>query len=94
MLSPLVNIATKGEAIAIGRSQMNSKEMMTESFSSVAYVKRVIMERGTYTKAWGYGPISTQRRKMIKEGRLDNKGKPIGSTPKNWLRRFLENVLK
>jgi len=42
----------KGEAVAIGRADMNSREMLASKTGIVALTERVIMEPGTYPKAW------------------------------------------
>jgi H/ACA ribonucleoprotein complex subunit 4 len=42
----------KGEAVAVGPAQMNSREMLESKSGIVALTERVIMEPGTYPKAW------------------------------------------
>ena len=42
----------KGEAVAIARAEMNSQEMLASKTGIVAATERVIMEPGTYPKAW------------------------------------------
>ncbi len=42
----------KGEAVAVARAQMASKEMLASKTGLVALTERVIMEPGTYPKAW------------------------------------------
>jgi H/ACA ribonucleoprotein complex subunit 4 len=51
----VVMITTKGEAIAIGITQMNAVMMSSCDHGSVAKIKRVIMEKDTYPKRWGMG---------------------------------------
>lgn len=42
----------KGEAVAIARAELSSEEMLASSSGIVAATERVIMEPGTYPKAW------------------------------------------
>lgn len=42
----------KGEAVAVGWSEMESREMLASKAGIVARTERVIMETGTYPKAW------------------------------------------
>jgi H/ACA ribonucleoprotein complex subunit 4 len=42
----------KGEAVAVGWAEMNSSEMLDGKTGIVARTERVIMEPGTYPKAW------------------------------------------
>jgi H/ACA ribonucleoprotein complex subunit 4 len=42
----------KGEAVAIARAEMTSQEMLASKTGIVAATERVIMEPGTYPKAW------------------------------------------
>lgn len=42
----------KGEAVAVARAQMKSQEMLSSKAGIVATTERVIMEPGTYPKAW------------------------------------------
>ena len=48
----LAIFSLKGEAVAIARAQMNSREMLESKTGIVALTERVIMEPGTYPKAW------------------------------------------
>lgn len=89
----VVIISTKGEAVALGVAQMPSSLIMTLNHGVVAKVKRVIMDKGTYPKRWGLGPVAMERKRLIKEGKLTEKGKPNEKTPPNWLRNFIEGEL-
>lgn len=60
-------VTTKGEAIAVGIAQMVSPVMGTCDHGTVAKIKRVIMERDTYPKRWGLGPIAQKKKSMVKE---------------------------
>jgi len=42
----------KGEAIALGRSMLTSREILDQEKGIAARVERVIMERGTYPAMW------------------------------------------
>jgi len=50
-----------------------------------AVVKRVIMERDTYNVRWGFGPRAQQKKELIKEGALTEKGKVNEKTPRSWI---------
>lgn len=64
-------VTTKGEAIAVGIAQMVSAVMGTCDHGVVAKIKRVIMERDTYPKRWGLGPVATKKKSMVKDVRSD-----------------------
>merc|ERR1711977_557762 len=80
----VVLMTTKGEAIALGIAEMTTAVMATVDHGVVAKIKRVIMERDTYPRRWGLGPKAQEKKKMIKEGKLDKHGKPNESTPAAW----------
>ena len=42
----------KGEAVAVARAELTSQEMLASTTGIVAATERVIMEPGTYPKAW------------------------------------------
>jgi len=67
----VVLMTTKGEAIALAIAQMSTVELTTCDHGVVAKVKRCIMERDTYPRRWGLGPVSLEKKKMIKDGQLD-----------------------
>merc|ERR1712157_445365 len=50
----------------------------------VAKIKRVIMERDTYPRRWGLGPVATKKKSMIKDGLLDKYGRANDKTPADW----------
>jgi H/ACA ribonucleoprotein complex subunit 4 len=81
----LVMITTKGEAIAVGIAQMTTAVMATIDHGIVAKIKRVIMERDTYPRRWGLGPIAQKKKGLIKEGKLDKYGRANSSTPSDFL---------
>jgi H/ACA ribonucleoprotein complex subunit 4 len=74
-----------GEAIALAIAQMTTVELATCDHGVVAKVKRCIMERDTYPRRWGLGPVAMQKKKMVKDGKLSKFGETIeGVTPKKW----------
>jgi len=82
----VVLITTKGEAIAVAVAQMNTANMMSCDHGTVAKVKRVVMERDTYPRRWGLGPLAQKKKQLIADGKLDKHGRPNDSTPKEYLR--------
>lgn len=67
----VVLMTTKGEAIAIGISQMSTVELSTCDHGVVAKVKRCIMERDLYPRRWGLGPVALEKKKLKSSGKLD-----------------------
>ncbi|MCW4010507.1 MAG: RNA-guided pseudouridylation complex pseudouridine synthase subunit Cbf5 [Candidatus Bathyarchaeota archaeon] len=52
----LVAVLTlKGEAVALGKAELNTYEIITANHGTVATLERVLMERGTYPKTWRTG---------------------------------------
>ena len=54
--------------------------MTTSSIASldhgiVAKIKRVIMERDTYSRKWGLGPYASKKKELIAGGLLDPHGR-------------------
>jgi len=84
----VVLMTTKGEAIAIGLAQMTTSVMATCDHGVVAKIKRVIMERDSYPRRWGLGPMAQRKKGMIKEGKLNKYGKPNENTPKDFLEGY------
>ena len=84
----VVLMTTKGEAIAVGIAQMTTAVMATCDHGVVAKIKRVIMERDTYPRRWGLGPMAQRKKGLIKEGKLDKHGKPNDKTPKDFLEGY------
>ncbi len=81
----IVMITTKGEAIAVGIAQMTTAVMATVDHGVVAKIKRVIMERDTYPRRWGLGPVAQKKKALIKEGKLDKYGRKNDQTPTDYL---------
>merc|ERR1712127_713911 len=88
----IVIVTTKGEAIALAIAQMTTAVMSTCDHGVVAKIKRVIMERDTYPRKWGLGPIAAKKKIMVKDGTLDKYGKPNEKTPKDWLKKLDASV--
>ncbi|CAF0732787.1 unnamed protein product [Adineta steineri] len=80
----IVITTTKGEAVALGIALMTTATMATCDHGIAAKIKRVVMERDTYPRKWGFGPVASKKKLMIKEGILGKFGKPTDQTPKNW----------
>ncbi|CAF0793212.1 unnamed protein product [Rotaria sordida] len=80
----IVITTTKGEAVALGIALMTTATMATCDHGIAAKIKRVVMERDTYPRKWGYGPVASKKKLMIKDGILGKFGKPTEQTPKNW----------
>ncbi|OEL23080.1 H/ACA ribonucleoprotein complex subunit 4 [Dichanthelium oligosanthes] len=85
----VVLMTTKGEAIAIGIAEMTTSVMATCDHGAVAKIKRVVMDRDTYPRKWGLGPVALKKKKLIAEGLLDKHGKPNEKTPAEWLRNVV-----
>jgi len=87
----VVLMTTKGEAIALAIAQMSTVELATCDHGVVAKVKRCIMERDTYPRRWGLGPMALQKKKMVKEGKLGKHGEKLeGVTPPDWSRDYID----
>ncbi|KIM67193.1 hypothetical protein SCLCIDRAFT_14292 [Scleroderma citrinum Foug A] len=87
----IVLMTTKGEGIALAIAQMSTVELATCDHGVVAKVKRCIMERDTYPRRWGLGPVALQKKKMVKEGKLGKHGEKIdGVTPAEWSKDYID----
>ncbi|KAF8167972.1 putative rRNA pseudouridine synthase [Crassisporium funariophilum] len=87
----VVLMTTKGEAIALAIAQMSTVELATCDHGVVAKVKRCIMERDTYPRRWGLGPVALQKKKMVKDGKLGKHGEKLaGVTPAEWNRDYVD----
>lgn len=86
----VVLMTTKGEAIAIGIMEMGSVELMTAEHGCVCKVKRCIMERDTYPRKWGLGPVAGEKKTLKAQGKLDKYGRKNESTPKVWNDTYVE----
>ncbi|KAJ7181793.1 putative rRNA pseudouridine synthase [Mycena crocata] len=87
----VVLMTTKGEAIALAIAQMSTVELATCDHGVVAKVKRCIMERDTYPRRWGLGPMALKKKKMVKDGKLGKHGEKLeGVTPAEWSRDYTD----
>lgn len=86
----VVLMTTKGEAIALAIAQMSTVELATCDHGVVAKVKRCIMERDTYPRRWGLGPMALQKKKMVKEGKLGKYGEKNEATPAEWSKDYVD----
>ncbi|KAF8323283.1 putative rRNA pseudouridine synthase [Clavulina sp. PMI_390] len=87
----VVLMTTKGEAIALAIAQMSTVDLTTCDHGVVAKVKRCIMERDTYPRRWGLGPKALEKKKMVKDGKLDKHGRTIaGVTPAQWTKEYVD----
>ena len=84
----VVLMTTKGEAIAIGIAQMSTVDLQSCDHGIVAKVKRCIMERDTYPRRWGLGPIAQKKKQMKADGKLDKYGRVNENTPENWKKDY------
>ena len=84
----IVLITTKGEAVAIAIAEMTSSVLASCDHGIVCKTKRVIMDRETYPRKWGLGPYALQKKKLIKEGKLDKYGKINENTPDEYKKIF------
>ncbi|MCQ2816704.1 MAG: RNA-guided pseudouridylation complex pseudouridine synthase subunit Cbf5 [archaeon] len=80
----VVIITTKGEAVAIAIAEMTSSTLASCDHGVVCKTKRVIMDRETYPRKWGLGPYAAQKKKLIKEGKLDKYGRINEKTPEDY----------
>ncbi|GMT21011.1 hypothetical protein PFISCL1PPCAC_12308, partial [Pristionchus fissidentatus] len=80
----IVIVTTKGEAVCLAIAQMTTSTMATTDHGVVAKIKRVIMERDTYARKWGLGPVAMKKKEMVKDGLLDKYGKSNEKTPSEW----------
>jgi H/ACA ribonucleoprotein complex subunit 4 len=49
------------------------------------------MERDTYPRRWGLGPVALQRKKMVKDGKLGKHGEKLdGVTPAEWSKDYVD----
>jgi len=90
----VVLMTTKGEAVALGIAEMTTSVMSECDHGTVAKIKRVIMERDTYPRKWGLGPMALKKKKLKAEGLLDKYGRPNEKTPKDWMKECPADVKK
>ena len=85
----IVLMTSKGEAIALGIAEMTTAVISDCDHGCVSKIKRVIMDRETYPRRWGLGPRALQKKQMIQAGLLDPYGRPVETTPKEWIEKEL-----
>ena len=85
-----VIMTSKGEAVAVGVCQMVGSEIFSCNHGVAAKIKRVIMDRDTYPRRWGLGPRALRKKQLMKEGKLDQKGKPNSNTPRDWVEYYVD----
>jgi len=90
MNQEIVVVTTKGEAVCLAIALMTTATMSTCDHGVVAKIKRVIMERDTYARKWGLGPVASKKKQMIKEGMLDKHGKSNEKTPGGWNKAYID----
>jgi len=90
MNQEIVIVTTKGEAVCLAIALMTTATMMTCDHGVVAKIKRVIMERDTYARKWGLGPVASKKKEFIKQGLLDQYGKPNEKTPSDWRKGYVD----
>lgn len=86
----VVLMTTKGEAIAIGIAQMSTVELSTCDHGVVAKIKRCIMDRDTYPRKWGLGPVAQNKKRLQKDGKLDKHGRVNEQTPAEWKTAYVD----
>lgn len=87
----VVLITTKGEAIALGIAQMSTVDLTSCDHGVVATVKRCIMERDTYPRRWGLGPVALKKKQLKSEDKLDKYGRPNENTPDSWKKDYVSH---
>jgi len=80
----IVMMTTKGEAVALGIATMNTATMGTADHGIVCKIKRVVMDRDTYPRRWGLGPVALKKKQLVEQGLLDKHGRRTDSTPNEW----------
>ncbi|GAU98488.1 hypothetical protein RvY_09627 [Ramazzottius varieornatus] len=90
MNQEIVIVTTKGEAVALAIALMTTATMATCDHGVIAKIKRVIMDRDTYPRKWGLGPVAAKKKLMIKSGILDKSGKPNEKTPGDWQKMYVD----
>ncbi|KAE9543579.1 hypothetical protein AGLY_002379 [Aphis glycines] len=90
----IVIVSTKGEAIALGVALMTTATISSCDHGIIAKIKRVLMDRDTYPRKWGLGPMASTKKNMIKDGLLDKYGKPNENTPENWRQTFYKDIIE
>lgn len=48
------------------------------------------MERDTYPRRWGLGPVALAKKKLVKDGKLDKFGRVTQDTPAAWRSGYVD----
>ncbi|CAI6376367.1 unnamed protein product [Macrosiphum euphorbiae] len=90
----IVIVSSKGEAVALGVALMTTATISSCDHGILAKIKRVLMDRDTYPRKWGLGPMASTKKSMIKDGLLDKYGKPNENTPDNWNQTLYKETIE
>ncbi|XP_015363626.1 PREDICTED: H/ACA ribonucleoprotein complex subunit 4 [Diuraphis noxia] len=90
----IVIVSSKGEAVALGIALMTTATISSCDHGIIAKIKRVLMDRDTYPRKWGLGPMASTKKSMIKDGLLDKYGKPNENTPENWKQTYYKEPVE
>ena len=52
------------------------------------------MERDTYPRRWGLGPVAQRKKALIKEGKLDKYGRKNDKTPTDYISKVADATSK
>ena len=56
----------------------------------VAKIKRCVMDRDTYPRKWGMGPVAQKKKALKKDGKLDKHGRTNDETPSEWKTAYVD----
>lgn len=68
---------------------MTTAVMASCDHGIVCKLKRVIMERDTYPRRWGLGPVAQKKKQLIASGQLDKVRREI-----EWIRNRMESLTR
>jgi H/ACA ribonucleoprotein complex subunit 4 len=58
--------------------------------SEIEIDESFIKQRDTYPRKWGLGPKAQEKKKMVKDGKLDKHGRATDATPTNWKSEYVD----
>ena len=64
-------MSTKGEAVSLAITEIAAEWFQESEHGIVARVKRNIMDRDVYEKAWGKGPMAVAKHQLKEAKQLD-----------------------
>jgi H/ACA ribonucleoprotein complex subunit 4 len=70
---------------------MSTVDLTSCDHGVVATVKRCIMERDTYPRRWGMGPVALKKKQMKNDGKLDKFGRANENTPESWKKEYVSH---